>query len=152
MRNLVFALLLFCPLVWGHSQSPMRLEVNSGERSVIAVLTITNNFRFQDRYAIDCYRGERGYARIECQSIPESTILYPNASRRVKVKMPTDGDGIYRICSIEDPAENEERFVITRICTLVGVGVPPIPSPNVRPKHRATANAMATGSGSNPIR
>lgn len=152
MRNLVFALLLFCPLVWGHSQSPMRLEVNSGERSVIAVLTITNNFKFQDRYAIDCYKGERGYARIECQSIPESIILYPKSSRRVKVKMPTDGDGIYRICSIEDPDENEERFVITRICTLVGVGVPPIPSPSVRSKHRATTDAMAARSGSGQVR
>ena len=131
---------------------PMRLEAESGTKTMIAVFTVTNRFSFQNRFAIDCYKGETGHDKIECQSIPESIILSPNGSRRVKVRMPTTGDGIYRVCSIEDPAENEERSVITRLCAIVGVGVSPYTRPSVRTKHRATTNAMATGTGSNPIR
>jgi len=123
--------------------TPMRLEVDSGVQTVVAALTVTNKFKFQDRFAIDCYKGETGSARIDCQSIPESIILSPERSRKVKVRMPVSGDGLYRICSIEDPAENEDRPVITRICALVGVGVSPVPSVGV--KHRAATNAMAAG-------
>lgn len=152
MKRLVFVLALLCPPAWGHSLVPMRLEADSGTRVVIAMFTLTNRFPFQDRFAIDCYKGDTGYNRIECQVIPETIILSPNASKKVKVKMPVDEDGLYRVCSVEDPAENEERSVITRLCAVVGVGVSPYTRTSVRPKHRATANAMATGSGSNTIR
>lgn len=152
MRKLVLVLSLLCPPVWGHSLIPMRLEADSGTKTVIAMFTLTNRFNFQDRFAIDCYKGERGYDKIECQSIPESIILSPNAARKVKVRMSVDGDGLYRICSIEDPDENEQRYFITRLCAIVGVGVSPYSRPSVRSRNRATANAMATGAGSNSLR
>lgn len=152
MKRLVLLAALLCTPAWGHSLIPMRLEAESGTKAVIAVFTIQNRFKFQNRFAIDCFKGEKGDNRIECQSIPEVIILSPNASRKVKVKMPVQGDGIYRVCSIEDPAENEERPIITRLCALVGVGVSPYTSTGIRPKHRTATNAVAAGSRQNKIR
>ena len=130
--------------------TPMRLEVDSGTQTVVAVLTVTNKFKFQDRFAIDCYKGETGSARIDCQSVPESIVLSPERSRKVKVRMPVSGDGLYRICSIEDPAEDEDRPVITRICALVGVGVSPVPS--IGAKYRAAADAVAARKRQDSVR
>lgn len=140
----LLALLLVSNLAWGHSLAPMRFEVNSGENVVIALLTLTNNFDRQDRFAIDCYKGTTGAERIQCQSIPEAIVLAPKRSRKVKVSMPVSGDGLYRICSTEDPAEDEERTIVTRICATVGVGVNPNERTSQRPQHRAAANAVAT--------
>lgn len=149
MRAAAILALLISGQVYAHALVPMRLEVDSGAPTVIAVFTLTNRFKFQNRFAIDCYQGVEGHYRIECQSIPESIVLSPNASRKVKVRMDTKGDGLYRICSIEDPAENEDRQFITRLCALVGVGVDPNVRPGKRTKHRATTNAMATRPGPN---
>lgn len=131
--------------------TPMRLEVDSGAPVVVAAFTITNNYKFQDRFAIDCFKGEVGGERIQCESIPAAVVLSPNRSRKVKVRMPVSGDGAYKICSIEDPAENEERQFITRMCATVGVGVNPNKRPD-GPKRRPAADAMAAGAGSNQIR
>ena len=152
MRLAAALTVALCAPAWGHSLIPMRLEVDSGTSVVIAKFTLTNRFGFQDRFAIDCYKGDTGYFRIPCQSIPESIVLYPNASKSVKVKMPVDGDGLYRICSIEDPAENEERSVITRLCAVVGVGVSPYTRSSQRPKHRSAADAVAARPGQNQVR
>ena len=148
----LLALLLVSNVAWAHSLSPMRFEVDSGTEVVVAAFMLTNRFSFQDRFAVDCYKGETGADRIPCDSIPESIVLSPNRTRRVKVRMPVSGDGMYRVCTIEDPAEDEPRTVITRMCALVGVGVEPVPSAGQRPKHRAAANAMAAGARQNPVK
>lgn len=127
----------------------MRLEADSGTKIVVAQFTLRNNFKQQDRFSIVCFKGERVDERAECQSIPAMVVLSPRASRKVKVRLETTGDGMYRVCSVEEPDENEFKPVITRICALVGVGVPAVPSASVRPKYRATTNAMATRAGSN---
>ena len=132
--------------------TPMRLEVDGGAPAVIAVFTIENKFNFQDRYAIDCFKENVGGERIKCESMPEAVILSPHRSRKVKVRMPVSGDGIYKICSIEDPAENESRQFITRMCATVGVGVNPNESPSQRPKHRAATDAVAARARQNPIK
>lgn len=151
IRVLLLAALL-SPEAWGHALVPMRLEADSGTRNVVAKFVLTNRFKFQDRFAIDCYKGISGWNKIDCTSIPESIVLSSNASKKVKVVMPVDSDGLYRICSIEDPAENEERQFITRLCAIVGVGVNPNASTSVRSKHRAAADAMAAGAGQNQVR
>lgn len=132
--------------------TPMRLEVDSGAPVVVASFTITNNFTFQDRFAIDCFKGEVGGERIQCESMPAAIILSPNRSRKVKVRMPVSGDGAYKICSIEDPAENEERQFITRMCATVGVGVDPNERPSKRPQHRSATDAMAARARQNPVK
>jgi hypothetical protein len=126
----------------------MRLEVDSGSQYVIALLNLSNNFDRQNRFAIDCYKGVHGENRIPCDAVPQTIILASKRVKRVKVKMPVDSDGLYRICSIEDPAEDEQRTLVTRICSIVGVGVNPDSSPSLSPKYRATTDAMATGARS----
>lgn len=130
----------------------MRLEADSGVQSVVAQFTLRNNFKQQDRFSIVCFKGEKVDERAECQTIPSMVILSPNASRKIKVKLETTGDGMYRVCSVEEPDEYEYKPVITRVCALVGVGVPAVPSTSIRPKRGSTADAMATGSRQGAIR
>lgn len=134
--------------------TPQRMEVDSGTDAVVAALTITNNYNFQDRFSVVCLKGAHTEIHIDCTAIPSMVILSPHAKRKIKVRMPTSGDGVYRICSIEEPDENEPKAIITRVCALVGVGVSPTSDDgtSVRPKHRPAANAVATRPGQGALR
>lgn len=154
IRLIAFWLTLGSPLAWGHGMSPQRFEVDSGTEAVIASLTIINNYNFQDRFSVVCLKGAHTEIKVDCESIPHMVILSPHAKRKIKVRMPTTGDGVYRICSIEEPDESENKAIITRVCALIGVGVSPTADDGTgkRPKHRPASNAMATRPGSGPVR
>lgn len=155
IRKLAIALpwmALSC-LAQAHGLSPQRLVVDAGAPTVVVQLRAINNYKQQDRFSVECFKHDLGN-RWPCQAMPQLFIMSHNATKKIKVKLNTEGDDVYLVCTVEEPDEAEYKAIISRVCARIGVGVDPTPGvvASKRPKHRAAADAVAAGARPNQVR
>ena len=146
-RVIALAALLNCGAVFAHGLMPQRLEAPSGAQTVIYQFTAVNNYKWQDRYSVECFKHDLKH-RAECVSIPTTMVIAPHATRKFKVKLEANGvDDVYLICTVQEPDPDEDRAIITRICASVFVGVDPeaYTVTSKRSKHRAATDAVRSG-------
>jgi hypothetical protein len=127
--NLVRATLVFAAVsgaAFAHGLSPTRIEAPSGS-TLVAYRFSASNGPEANIYEIECFKG--GFdTPYPCQFSPQVLILSRNATRNFKVQIQTNGDGLYLICTTQ--GITSEKFIVTRICARVGVGVPASTKPD----------------------
>lgn len=105
-----------------HGISPTRIEAPSGSPLVAYRFNAINNGTSTEVYSIRCFKNDL-YTAYPCKHIPQALLMKPNSTRSFRVQIETNGDGLYFVCTRQEP-KDESQTVVTQTCARIGVGVP----------------------------
>lgn len=120
MRRFLLLALLAPTLAFGHSLTPSRLEAQSGSKFIAYRFTAINAYQKTYLFRVECFKNDLNHP-YECKSAPPAFYVPAKGSRKFKVQIEPDSDGVYLVCTLQDVDEP----IVTRVCARFGVGVDP---------------------------